>query len=67
VTLLWSLAQLHHQPGPEWLAIFFEACEAHLPACSGSQLAQLGYALASLAVPPPPAWMESFLNQVCVV
>jgi hypothetical protein len=64
VTLLWSLAQLHHQPDQEWLAVFCEACEAHLPSLTGSQLAQLGYGLAQLGVQPPAPWLEVFLTQV---
>lgn len=64
VTILWSLAQLHHQPGPEFMAIFFEACEAHLSSLTGSQLAQLGYGLGQLGCEPPQQWMEAFLVQV---
>lgn len=64
MTILWSLAQLHHQPDPEWTSIFFEAAEAHLPGLTGSQLAQLGYGLGQLGVEPPAQWMEHFLTQV---
>lgn len=64
VTILWSLARLHHQPDPEWMSVFFEAAEAHLPGLTGSQLAQMGYALGQLGVEPPAQWMELFLTQV---
>ena len=66
VTLLWSLAQLHHQPGTEWLSVFCEACEGRLAALSGSQLAQLLYAFAQLKWEPPAAWMDAHLKQVGV-
>jgi hypothetical protein len=64
VTILWSLAQLHHQPDPECMSVFFEAAEAHLPGLTGSQLAQMGYAMGQLGVEPPARWMELFLTQV---
>lgn len=64
VTILWSLSQLHHQPGPEWLAVFFEACEPHLSSLPGGQLAQLGYSLGQLGCEPPKQWMDMFLAQV---
>ena len=65
VTILSSLAQLHHQPDPEWMSIFFEAAEVHLPGLTGSQLAQMGYGLGQLGIEPPSRWMETFLTQVC--
>lgn len=64
MTILWSLAQLHHQPDGEWMAVFFEAAEPHLSSMTGNQLAQLGYALGQLGVEPPQAFMEAFLTQV---
>jgi hypothetical protein len=67
VTLIWSLAKLHHQPCPEWLAIFFEATESQLPALYGNQLAEMMWALAQLQISPPPDWLDAFLNKVCVM
>lgn len=64
MTILWSLAQLHHQPDQEWMSIFFEASEHHLSRMTGSQLAQMGYGLGQLGMQPPAGWMEAFLNQV---
>lgn len=61
---MWSLAQLHHQPDPEWMSIFFEAAEVHLLGLTGSQLAQMGYGLGQLGIEPPGRWMETFLTQV---
>jgi hypothetical protein len=66
VTILWSLAQLHHQPDPEWMSIFLEAAEVHLPGLTGGQLAQMGYGLGQLGIEPPARWMETFLSQVGV-
>lgn len=64
VSLLWSLAKLHHQPGTEWLNIFCEASEGQLSGLTGSQLAQLLYSFAQLNWEPPAAWLEAFLSKV---
>jgi hypothetical protein len=64
VTLLWSLAQLHHQPGPEWLDIFCEAAQPQLPSMNGNQLSQLLWAFAQLRWTPPVPFLESHLSAV---
>lgn len=64
VTLLWSLAQLHHQPGPEWLAIFCEAASPHLASMTGSHLSQLLWAFSQLQWTPPDVFLESLLAAV---
>jgi hypothetical protein len=64
VTLLWSLAQLHHQPGPEWLDIFCEAAQPQLPSMTGNQLSQLLWSFAQLRWTPPAAFLESHLCAV---
>lgn len=66
VTLLWSLAKLHHQPGHEWLQIFCEAVESQLPRLMGSQLAQLLYGFAQLQWEPPAGLMQAYLDKVSV-
>jgi hypothetical protein len=64
VTLLWSLAQLHHQPGPEWLDLFCEAAQPQLPSMTGNQLSQLLWSFARLRWTPPAAFLESHLFAV---
>lgn len=64
VTVLWSLAQLHHQPEQEWMQLYLEAATAQVSGMDGNQLSQLMWGVAQLGHQPPESWMSQVLSKV---
>ncbi len=60
--MVWALARMRRRPDKEWAAEFLKVTYHKVPSMGGWCLATLAWALAELALVPPPAWTYSFVN-----
>lgn len=60
--MAWALARMRRRPDKEWAAEFLKVTYHKVPSMGGWCLATLAWALAELALVPPPAWTYSFVN-----
>lgn len=59
---VWALCKLELMPTGDWLAAFYAASRAALPACSPQEACNMLWALAAAGARPQPDWLARFFD-----